>query len=81
MLIIDEAQRLSYELSEEIRHLANIENQNRSLLTIFFVGQIEINDILLANENRALRQRITIRHNLDPLTEDEVGEYAGSPDG
>ena len=75
VLILDEAQRLSDGLLEEIRHLSNIERQNRSLLNIFFVGQIEMNDILLAAENRALRQRITVRYNLDPLAENEVGQY------
>ncbi len=75
LMIIDEAQRLSHELLEEIRLLSNIEKQNTKLINIFFVGQNEFNDILLNRENRALRQRITINYNIDPLSEDETNTY------
>lgn len=75
LLIIDEAQRLNHELLEEIRLLSNIENEDRKLLNIFFVGQIEFNDLLLKAENRALRQRITVNYNIDPLTESESKVY------
>lgn len=75
LLIIDEAQRLKPELLEEIRLLSNIEKQKNKLLNIFFVGQNEINEILSRTENRALRQRITLNHDIDPLTENETEEY------
>lgn len=75
LLIVDESQRLNRELLEEIRLLSNIEKQDTKLINIFFVGQNEFNDILLDHENRALRQRITISYNIDPLTENETGEY------
>jgi len=75
LLIIDEAQRLNPNLLEELRLLSNIEKQNAKLINIFFVGQNEFNDFLMEPKNRALRQRITINYNLDPLTKDETGEY------
>ncbi|UCF94604.1 MAG: OmpA family protein, partial [Desulfobacterales bacterium] len=75
VLIIDEAQRLTNELLEEIRLLSNIEKQDTKLLTIFFVGQTEFNNVILKVENRALRQRITLNYTLDPLTEEEIGQY------
>jgi general secretion pathway protein A len=75
LLIIDEAQRLKPELLEEIRLLSNIEKQKMKLLNIFFVGQNEFNEILSRAENRALRQRITLNHDIDPLTENETEEY------
>jgi len=75
LLVIDEAQRLNHEQLDEIRVLSNIEAQNTKLLNIFFVGQDEFNDILLENKNRALRQRITINYNIDPLTESESAAY------
>ena len=75
LLIIDEAQRLNPNFLEEIRTLSNIEKQNTKLINIFFVGQNEFNDILMETRNRALRQRITINYNLDPLTKNETGEY------
>ncbi|MBW1867104.1 MAG: AAA family ATPase [Deltaproteobacteria bacterium] len=75
LLVIDEAQRLNHEQLDEIRVLSNIEAQNTKLLNIFFVGQDEFNDILLENKNRALRQRITINYNIDPLTKSESAAY------
>lgn len=72
VLIIDEAQRLSPELLEDIRHLSNIEKE---ILNIVFVGQDEFNDRLLDERNRALRQRIGINYHIDPLTEEETKEY------
>ncbi len=75
LLIIDEAQRLNQELLEEIRLLSNIEKQDKKLINIFFVGQKEFNDVLLDSRNRALRQRITLNYNIDPLTERETGKY------
>ncbi len=75
VLIIDEAQLLSQEMLEQIRLLSNIERQQRKLINIFFIGQSEFNDTLLKYENRALRQRITINYNLDPLSLRETGEY------
>jgi len=75
LLVIDEAQNISLELLEEIRLLSNIEIPERKLLNIFFVGQNEFNNILMRNECRALRQRITVTYNIDPLTENETREY------
>ncbi len=75
LLIVDESQRLSHELLEEIRLLSNIEKQNQKLINIFFIGQNEFNDLLWEPRNRALRQRITINYNVYALTEKEVGEY------
>jgi general secretion pathway protein A len=75
LLIVDEAQRLTSELLEEIRLLSNIEKDYTKLLNIFFVGQNEFNDIILKQKNRPLRQRITINYNIDPLEQHEVMEY------
>ena len=72
VLIIDEAQRLSPELLEDIRHLPNIEKE---ILNVVFVGQHEFNDMLLNGRNRALRQRIGINYHINPLTEEETKEY------
>ena len=75
VLIIDEAQRLSPELLEELRHLSNIEENGTRILHLVFVGQNELNDILLEDANRALRQRIAVNYDIDPLTEDETRDY------
>jgi general secretion pathway protein A len=75
LLIIDEAQRITQELLEDVRLLSNIERHDCKLLNIFFVGQIEFNDILLRPENRAIRQRITVNYTIPTLTEMETGMY------
>ena len=75
LLIIDESQRLSQELLEEIRLLSNIEKKSTKLINIFFVGQIELNSIILEPQNSALRQRISVNYNLNPLSAKETGQY------
>jgi len=75
LLIIDEAQRLNHELLEQIRLLSNIEMDDRKLINIFFVGQIEFNQMLMEEKNKAVRQRIAVNYELKPLTESETSEY------
>ncbi|HKJ66008.1 MAG TPA: AAA family ATPase [Desulfopila sp.] len=75
LLIIDEAHRLSAELLEEIRLLSNMETDGDRLLTIFFVGQNELKEILTRQRFRALRQRITLFYNIEPLGLQETGQY------
>jgi len=75
LLIIDESQQLSQELLEEIRLLSNIEKQSAKLINIFFVGQIEFNSIILEQKNSALRQRISVNYDLQPLSAKETGQY------
>ncbi len=75
LLIIDEAQRLSFELMEEIRLLSNMETADEKLINIFLVGQPELNDKLAEPRCRALLQRISVRHHIKPLDLDQTREY------
>jgi general secretion pathway protein A len=75
VLIIDEAHRLSLELLEEIRLLSNMAHAGKSLLNIIFVGQNELKPKLLQPECRALRQRITLFYNIQPLSPEETRQY------
>lgn len=75
LLIIDECQLLSHDLLEEIRLFSNLEQNGVKLINIFFVGQLEFNDILLLPENKAIRQRIGVTYTLPPLTLEETAEY------
>jgi general secretion pathway protein A len=75
LLIIDEAQNLSPEMLEEVRLLSNLETPTSKLLQIMLVGQPELNEMLSRPELRQLRQRIVLRHHLEPFTSDEVGDY------
>ena len=75
VLIIDEAQDLTNDLLEQIRLLSNLETDDRKLLQIVLMGQPELRDRLNDFNLRQLRQRITIRYHLSPLTRAEVGQY------
>jgi general secretion pathway protein A len=75
LIIIDEAQRLNHELLEQIRLLSNIELANRKLINIFFIGQTEFNQLLMDDRNRAVRQRITVNYQLEPLSKPETEQY------
>ena len=75
VLIIDEAQDLTEELLEQVRLLSNLETDNRKLLQIVLMGQPELRDRLNNHRLRQLRQRITVRYHLLPLTRHEVNQY------
>jgi len=75
LLIIDEVHRLSKEVLEHIRLLSNIELPEEKLINIFFVGQNEIHQTLALPECRALRQRISLVYQIEPLSENETLAY------
>jgi type II secretory pathway predicted ATPase ExeA len=67
ILIIDEAQRLSFALLEEIRLLSNMEYANEKLMNIFLVGQPELNGKLSEPRCQGLLERISNRYHIPPL--------------
>jgi general secretion pathway protein A len=75
VLIIDEAQNLTEDLLEQVRLLSNIETDDRKLLQIVLMGQPELRDRLNSQRLKQLRQRITVRFHLAPLTSVEVAQY------
>ena len=75
VLIIDEAQDLTEDLLEQVRLLSNLETDDRKLLQIVLLGQPELRDRLNNPRLRQLRQRITVRYHLFPLTREEVIRY------
>jgi general secretion pathway protein A len=75
VLIVDEAQGLSFELLEEIRLLLNLETASEKLLQIVLVGQPELDDKLRRPEMRQLRQRIALRCTTSSLTLAEAHGY------
>jgi general secretion pathway protein A len=66
---------LTDELLEQERLLSNLETDNRKLLQIVLMGQPELRDRLNNPRLRQLRQRITVRYHLPPLSRDEVNHY------
>jgi len=75
VLIIDEAQDLTFELLEQIRLLSNLETDQRKLLQIVLVGQPELRTKLDDPRMRQLRQRIVVRYHLKSLTRQEMELY------
>ncbi|MES9863575.1 MAG: AAA family ATPase [Candidatus Thiodiazotropha sp. LLP2] len=75
VVIIDEAQNLSFESLEQIRLLTNLETASEKLLQIILVGQPELRALLKRPELRQLAQRITARYHLTPLSRTETRAY------
>ena len=74
-LLIDEAQDLAPGVLEQIRLLSNLETDQHKLIQIVLCGQPELKTRLQQPDLRQLRQRITVRYNLPPLTYAETGAY------
>ncbi len=74
-LVVDEAQRLSNELLEEVRLLANIETPTEKLLPIVLAGQPELGDRLEDPSLRQLKQRVVLRASLSPFELRETAAY------
>jgi general secretion pathway protein A len=75
VLIIDEAQNLTYPVMEEIRLLTNLETATDKLLQIVLSGQQELDEKLKLPQLRQLRQRISVRCKTSPLTNEQTHEY------
>jgi general secretion pathway protein A len=75
VLILDESQDLTSGLLEQVRLLSNLETDNRKLIQIVLLGQPELRAKLNLPELRQLRQRITVRFHLGPLSEEETRGY------
>jgi general secretion pathway protein A len=77
-LIVDEAQRLSPELLEEVRLLANIETTTEKLLPLVLVGQPELAARLDEPQLRQLKQRVALRCTIDRFGLPETAAYITS---
>jgi general secretion pathway protein A len=75
LFIVDEAHVLPVDLLEEIRLLSNLEEKGQDVLSIFLVGQPELNERMSDDRLLPLRQRIGIRFHLNRFTLDETRQY------
>jgi general secretion pathway protein A len=75
VLIVDEAHKLSKELLEEMRLLANFDSRQGSLIQIVLAGQSELDDLLRQGDMYQLKQRIAYRFCLRRLDQSEVWHY------
>ena len=75
LLIVDEAQNLSFSALEELRMLSNIITDKSMALQSFLLGQPQFRTILANPELEQLRQRVTAAYHLGPLDEAETRSY------
>ena len=75
LLIVDEAQNLSFEALEELRMLSNIVFDRTMALQSFLLGQPQFRVLLGSTRLDQLRQRVTAAYHLGPLNEAESRAY------
>lgn len=75
VLIIDEAQNLTFPVLEEVRLLTNLETSTEKLLQIILSGQPELEEKLNLPQLRQLRQRIMLRCKTGALTKEQTRDY------
>ena len=75
VMIIDNAQNLGREVIEEIRLLAGTDPRKPKFIQEIFVGDGKFEEMLNLNLLRQLKQRISIRGLLHPLSGDETRQY------
>jgi general secretion pathway protein A len=85
-LILDEAQSLSDELLDEVRLLVNIETASTKLLPLVLIGHASLADRLNQPHWRQLKQRVSLRCDLQPLdlyqtAQDERAIFSSRPQG
>ena len=77
VLIIDEAQSLSWDALEMLRLFSNLETEKSKLLQIVLFGQPELDANLSNPKVRQIRQRISFSYTLRTMTSAEVDYYIG----
>jgi general secretion pathway protein A len=75
IVLVDEAQNLSFDVLEQVRLLTNLETPTQKLLQIILIGQPELRELLDRTNLRQLAQRITGRYHLMPLSREETKGY------
>lgn len=75
LLIVDEAQHLSFAGLEELRMLSNFQSGSRTLFQSFLVGQPALRTRLRSGRLEQLRQRITASCHLGALSPDQTQDY------
>jgi general secretion pathway protein A len=75
LLVIDEAQNLSFEALEELRMLSNMVFDRTMALQSFLLGQPQFRTMLASPRLEQLRQRVTAAYHLGPLSEAETRAY------
>lgn len=67
VLIIDEAQSLTFEALEELRMLTNVNSNKDELLQLILLGQPELRSKIMDPTLRQFAQRVTATYHIDPM--------------
>ena len=74
VVIVDEAHLIkNLDVFEELRLLLNFQSENQFLLTVILMGQPGLLDTI--DRIKQLKQRLTIRYRLNPLSTEDVEKY------
>ncbi len=75
VVVIDEAQGLSFRVLEEVRLLLNLEMPQQKLLQILLAGESSLSAKLDSTDLRQLRQRISVRRHIAPFSMEQTRAY------
>ena len=75
LLIVDEAQNLSFPALEELRMLSNLTVESRTPLQTVLLGQPQFRRLLASPDLDQLRQRVLTSYHLGPLSQPETRAY------
>ncbi|MBF9036672.1 AAA family ATPase [Rhodobacterales bacterium HKCCE2091] len=75
LLVIDEAQNLSFEGLEELRMLTNINSNKDELLQLILVGQPELRDMITRHDLRQFAQRVSASYHIPALDLEATEAY------
>lgn len=72
IVFIDEAQKLTNKMLEQVRTMLNFETNTGKLVQVVLAGQIELKERLLREEHAGIRSRIYASSLLEPLLYEEM---------
>jgi general secretion pathway protein A len=75
VLLIDEAQNLSYSVLQQILILSRLQKGEKKLLQIVLVGQPELKEYLASPALKSFDESITLHHELKPLQSEDIQGY------
>jgi general secretion pathway protein A len=72
LVFIDEAQKLTTRMLEQVRTMLNFETNTGKLVQIVLAGQLELKERLLREENAGIKSRIYASSLIEPLLYEEM---------
>jgi len=75
LLIMDEAQALQHSALEELRILADLQTESRTMLQLFLVGQESLQELMSTPEMEQFQQRVIANYHLMPLNLPDARAY------